>query len=415
MKYIIVTLLVFFYTTLYAQRPLSQLELGWLERNTVSFNSKISDLSINYFNSISIPKDTRIVGLGEANHGTKEFQILKDKLAKYLIQNYEFNIIAFEFPYSDGLLLNKYVLGLEETGLEILIGRKNSEYHNKEFIEFIEDIRKLNATRKLSERIQFMGSDIFGKPSAVKQLMEYIQKHDIAFLDDIKEYEALSVNLYLSAFQQDEKEFKQLSKIILNQLKDNANQYLLNSTDLEYNRMLRLAELLAVEWKGKQRSKEWSNNVLQILNESPDNKIFFFGHNIHVGSFYKKEVGSFIKKKYDKYFTIGTDYSSGSFMAKNLEDRKNPRPDTLHVVPMKNSFADHISKQDGNIHFLNLPSKDSDSTKWLFKPNYIARVGFGFLEPFTKPEEGREKYILPKSLDAIIVFNQISPTILLNE
>lgn len=364
---------------------------------------------------ISIPRDTRIIGLGEANHGTREFQILKHKLAKYLIQNHELNVIVFEFPFSDGLLLNDYVLGLNDSGIGILTGRKNSEYNNRAFIDFIEDIRNLNSSKEESKSIQFLGSDIFGKPSAVKQLMGYLHKHDSIFVKKIKKYETLSENLYVSAFQQDKKEFKQLSRIILKRLEINKKLYLTSSSALKYSRMVRLAEILAIEWKGNRRAKEWSNNIFQILDENPNNKIFFFGHNIHIGTFYKREVGHYIKQKYENYFTIGTDYNSGSFMAKNLKDRKNPVPGILDVIPMKNSFADHLSAYTGDFHFLRLPTDENESTQWLSETNYIARIGFGFIEPFTRPEQGREVFVLTKSIDAMIVFDSITPTNLLND
>ena len=415
MKYIIANVFLLFSFVTNAQRPLVEAEVQWLSANVVSFHSPIDQVQFEEFDRLSIPEKTRIVSLGEANHGTREFQLLKHKLADYLTKKHDFNTLVFEFPYSDGLILNEYVLGLNDHGLKILTGRMNSEYHNTAFIEFIESIRRLNADKVVEDKIQFLGGDIFGKPSALMQLIEYAKSHNRALFERIVAYRSLTKDLYMSAFKQDSKVFKRLSGIILTSLKKNKKEYLSKSTEIEYNRMVRLAQILGIAWKGNKRAREWAVNVLHILAENPQNKLFIFGHNIHVGTFYKKEVGSYLKKEYPGYFAIGTDYNTGSFIAKNMKDRKNPYPDIVEVLPMENSTAHHISSNPGEFHFLRMPAENSESTKWLFEPNFIARVGFGFTQPFTKPEQGRSRFNVAKSLNALIVFDSIIPIQLLNE
>ena len=108
MKYIILLSILINGTEILAQKVLSQEESEWLRNNVISYSSAIDQIPSEELVNISIPNGIKVVGLGEANHGTKEFQILKHKIAKHLINQYEFNTIVLEFPYSHGLLLDDY-------------------------------------------------------------------------------------------------------------------------------------------------------------------------------------------------------------------------------------------------------------------------------------------------------------------
>ncbi len=409
MRYFIVILL-FIVNPAVGQHVLNQKESEWLKNNIISYFSTIDKVSVEKLGRLSISNDIKVVGLGEANHGTKEFHILKHKIAKYLINDHGFNTVVFEFPYSHGLLLNDYILGINEDGLKIITGQKNSEYHTIQMIEFIEDIKEINRTRNSSNQIQFLGMDIFGKPYAVRRLSDYFFKRDSTFYRELSEFQYLSEDLYLSAFKQDTKEFKKLSTVILKQLESKKQEYITDDSFVEFGRMIRLAELLGVEWKGNKRAKEGAKNILITLNEASRNKILYFAHNFHVGKIYN-EVGSQLQKQLGKsYFSIGTDYHSGSFMLKNIQDRKNIFPDIVDVIPMENSFADHISAMSGEFHYLAFPTAASKLNAWMFEPNYVARTGFAFNQPFTTAEQFRDKLVVTDQFDAIIVFDEINPT-----
>jgi erythromycin esterase-like protein len=56
-------------------------------------------------------KDISHVGLGEASHGTQEFYIAKSMLIKYLVNNLNFKIIAFEMDEQIAKDLNNFVIG----------------------------------------------------------------------------------------------------------------------------------------------------------------------------------------------------------------------------------------------------------------------------------------------------------------
>ncbi|GAA2942484.1 hypothetical protein GCM10011428_71460 [Streptomyces violaceus] len=54
--------------------------------------------------------DARVVGLGEATHGSHEFFALKHRVFRHLVEEQGFRTFALEAPWSTGLRLNAYVL-----------------------------------------------------------------------------------------------------------------------------------------------------------------------------------------------------------------------------------------------------------------------------------------------------------------
>jgi len=415
MRYIILIFITVHCTNLFAQKTHSQGESEWLSNNVISYSSPIEQLSYVELASISISNEIKVVGLGEANHGTKEFQILKHKIAKHLINEYAFNLIMLEFPYSHGLLLNDYVQGKNENGIKVLTNQKNSEYHNAQMLAFIEDIKRLNGLRSESNKIQFLGMDIFGKPYALERITSYFNQVGDSFAIILNDYQYLTKERYKSPSKENNKTIKKLSSSIVKQLKSNKQHYVSKSSLIEYNRVYRLAELLRVEWKGKVRAKEGTKNIMLTLNENSSNKIFYFAHNMHVDKANSHSEGNQLKRALgNKYFAIGTDYAGGSFTLKNMTNRSNIFPDTVQIIPMKDCFAEHVSKISGDFHYLQFPTDPSNSTKWLFDPLYIASTGMGFNKPFTDGTEFRRLMRVTKKFDSIIVFDKISPTKLLN-
>lgn len=416
MRYIILIFVVINCSNLIAQKALSQEESEWLSNNVTSYSSTIEQISIEELASISIPNEVKVVGLGEANHGTKEFQILKHKLAKHLIDKYTFNTIMLEFPYSHGLLLNDYVQGKNENGIKILTNQINSEYHNAQMLAFIEDIKHLNRIRSDSNKIQFLGMDIFGKPYALERITGYLNQVDDSFAIALKDYQYLTKERYKSPSNENNKTIKKISSSIIKQLKSNKQHYVSKSSLIEYNRIYRLAELLRVEWRGKVRAKEGAKNIMFTLNENSSNKIFYFAHNMHVDKTNSNSEGNQLKRTLgNNYFAIGTDYARGSFTLKNMTNRSNIFPDTVQIIPMEGCFAEHVSKLSGEFHYLQFPPDPSNSTKWLFDNIYIASTGMGFNRPFTDGTEFRRLMRVTKKFDSIIVFDKIRPTELLHD
>ena len=67
---------------------------------------------------ITIPENTRIIALGEATHGNREFQQLKLDVFQIMVEQYGVRAFAFEGDYGGCEVVNRYIHGGEGTAKE---------------------------------------------------------------------------------------------------------------------------------------------------------------------------------------------------------------------------------------------------------------------------------------------------------
>ena len=65
-----------------------------------------------------VDRDVKVIGLGEATHGNKEFQELKLDVLKTLVRDNGVSAICFEMDYAEGLLVNEYISGKSDMTIE---------------------------------------------------------------------------------------------------------------------------------------------------------------------------------------------------------------------------------------------------------------------------------------------------------
>lgn len=56
-------------------------------------------------------REVRIIGLGEATHGTREFFLFKHRLLEFLVKEMNVRVLAIETGYSSTSDINDYVMG----------------------------------------------------------------------------------------------------------------------------------------------------------------------------------------------------------------------------------------------------------------------------------------------------------------
>ena len=83
--------------------------------------SEISDFD-NYVTSIeelTVPEGTRIIALGEATHGNREFQQLKREVFEILVRKYDVRALVIEGDCGGCTIINEYIQGGEGDDREL--------------------------------------------------------------------------------------------------------------------------------------------------------------------------------------------------------------------------------------------------------------------------------------------------------
>jgi erythromycin esterase-like protein len=99
--------------------------------------------------------NARIVSLGEATHGTREFFQLKHRMLEFLATEMGFTIFSIEANMPEAYRLNDYVLNGTGDPAELLRGMYFWTWNTEEVLEMIRWMRAFNASGR--GRVQFTG------------------------------------------------------------------------------------------------------------------------------------------------------------------------------------------------------------------------------------------------------------------
>jgi erythromycin esterase len=120
----------------------------------------------------------RVVGLGEATHGTREFFQLKHRMLEFLVEELGFTVFAIEANWSESLALNDYVLSGKGDPKEGLAGIYFWTWNTEEVLELIEWMRRYNADPEHKKKLKFYGFDMQYSTVAAKAALAYLRKVD---------------------------------------------------------------------------------------------------------------------------------------------------------------------------------------------------------------------------------------------
>lgn len=100
----------------------------------------------------------RIVSLGEATHGTREFFQLKHRMLEFLASEMGFNIFSIEANMPEAYRLNDYVLNGNGDPARLIHGMYFWTWDTQEVLDMVQWMREFNKSGK--GRVQFTGFDM---------------------------------------------------------------------------------------------------------------------------------------------------------------------------------------------------------------------------------------------------------------
>ena len=134
--------------------------------------------------------DARIVSLGEATHGTREFFQLKHRMLEFLASEMGFTIFSIEANMPEAYRLNDYVLNGVGDPAKLLKGMYFWTWDTQEVLEMIRWMREFNKSGK--GRVQFTGFDMQTPVVANEIVSDFVARHDDAFKEDLRHASALT-------------------------------------------------------------------------------------------------------------------------------------------------------------------------------------------------------------------------------
>ena len=120
--------------------------------------------------------DAKIVMIGDATHGTREFYSWRASLTKKLLLEKDFKLIAIEGDWADSYLINDYIKDRRKSESAQMV-LKNFDrwpvfmWANNEMKIFVEWLKKFNADHIVADHVSFYGLDLFSINESVDHIL----------------------------------------------------------------------------------------------------------------------------------------------------------------------------------------------------------------------------------------------------
>jgi erythromycin esterase-like protein len=128
--------------------------------------------------------DARIVALGEATHGTREFFQLKHRMLEFLAAEMGFTIFSIEANMPEAYRLNDYVLNGNGDPKQLLKGMYFWTWDTEEVLSMILWMREFNKSGK--GRVEFTGFDMQTPTVALDIVRDFVSKNDADYAGTLR-------------------------------------------------------------------------------------------------------------------------------------------------------------------------------------------------------------------------------------
>ncbi len=134
--------------------------------------------------------DAKIVLLGEATHGTSEFYRMRARLTRALVEEKGYRLVCAEADWPDAEHVDDYVRhrdGKARRPREAFARFPTWMWRNTEVLHLIESLRGYNEhCEDPAAQVSFHGLDLYSLFASIHEVMEYLEHHDPALLEEAR-------------------------------------------------------------------------------------------------------------------------------------------------------------------------------------------------------------------------------------
>lgn len=365
--------------------------------------------------SIAIPDKTRIVALGEATHGNREFQELKLKVFETLVKSYGVRAFALEGDFGGCELVNRYIHGGEGTADEAAAAIGFTIYRTDEMAELISWMRAYNEAATPGDDLRFFGFDMQDYEQSEHLLLEQMRALglDAAGLESLSDLrdkypDGLDADLVVATYAAVRQQLEALPD------GEDARLALHMLECLEQN--AELGSLVGSPEAYGTRDRFMARNVLWILDQEEkrgNQCVFVSGHNGHVEQMgmygpEQKVMGHLLADELgESYYAIGTDFFEAEV---NLPAGEKRMTHTFYSYDPLAKAADACGYDTCWLDFSRVPD-DAELARSINGPIMMGSVGESFSPlMYVLPQTYRIKREPVGPYDSMILVTHAHPT-----
>lgn len=402
----------------------------WIHAEAIAFNA--DEPYLNRTTSEKILKDikgVRVIGLGEATHGTRESDVMKLELLKLLVDEHNCRVLALEASYSRCWFINKRIN--VETPIDSLVGLIGfTNLQTVEFGNILQWIRAYNHEHPM-DKISIVGIDIQANSLSEQKIEQFYNNYDTILTSKLtacvkKINTTIPFSPASSHLLKAAEEFRNLTI----QLRAKVEQKTAGILPKEYHEIIAFQDRIyqnaisygmpTLSQASHKRDSCMAVNLLSIVDTlSAGKTIALSAHNGHVAKVDNgfTRLGYRLSTKLGKsYYVIGFDFGYGFFRA---DDPSQPNSPGWENIESEEPSARHLSyyfqQADKPNAFLSLRESQLKTGlhPWVHSKRLFIK-SCGSISANTFFNDDTNNIIIGDWFDAVITFAASTPTTYLN-
>ena len=401
-------------------RPAPGSVVSWIKRHAVPLTTVHAGNGFDDMQPLrSIVGDARVVALGEATHGSREFFLAKHRMLEFLVEEMGFRVLAFEANWSESLAVNDYVLHGTGDPVAALAGLQFWTWNTEEVLAMVEWIRAYNAGRPLGQRVSFYGVDAQYAGGAAVGVSDYLERVSPGEAARVRGWSRpLALHGPMKLFQAITVEQRQAliegAAALPQRLEEKRAAWSMETSVWDWTIAHQHATTLAQavdlyvgmsEGVFTGRDRSMADNVEWILNTHPaGTRIALWAHNGHISRRGDVQLGSHLSQRLgEAYLNVGFAFGRGAFQAKDRTGER-PSPDLAveHTVTKAppGSYGAAFSRSGHPIMLLDLRRVPADGEigAWFARPHLQRQIG----AVFRGEQEMLSSLVLGEDFDAVL-------------
>ena len=378
---------------------------AWLAANAVRCDSD----DLNRLGDLQPLKNTlkgvRVIGVGEATHGTHEFFRFRHRLLVFLVRQMGFRTLALETGYASAGPLDAFVRGEAVDITKALAQQGLWTWDTEEMRGILDWLRKYNSGFRARDRVRIVGFNIHYNALGKREILEYLKRtapERVAATQTLFTLEAEKL-LETAFFTKDEKERKNvLAKLtelragyneLLGFLSVNELPFTRMTSAAEYSRVFGYARVLAQsgdtcdrplkEADGPIRDYYMAENIKRAVDAAPPKTgVVVWAHNLHISKGKENATDPFmgfhLRRFFgDAYYALGFSFNQGSFQARDYRATGKRAVMAFPVGAAPEGTIDWYLAQPGlKTYFVDLRKPTSDAvSRWLTASRPMRLIG----------------------------------------
>jgi erythromycin esterase len=421
------------------QDPIPPEVVTWLQVNAEPFATAQPGTGFDDLQFLKeMMGDARVVSLGEATHGTREFFQMKHRILEFLVKEMDFNVFAIEATWPEANRLNDFVHTGEGDPEVLLSGLYFWTWNTQEVLDMILWMRAHNQNPGDDPTVSFLGFDMQSAGMAIHNVIEYLEVVDPVGAAGASAHYACMIpfangprgSVEFGAQHQNQSQdyrdacVKEL-EVVLNSLLAHREEYEAASSIPEFAMaersarvVLQFEDMASARTQGA-RDYYMAENAIWLLDQAgPDAKIVLWAHNGHVADNpnYGESVsmGYYLRREYqDDIVIAGFDFFQGGFRAVTYLGYAGYGGVEDHFIGPASTLSYegyfHSAGMDRMILDTRGVNLETPATSWLAGPRLIRSIGAVFSP--NNPDAYSYEVSIPSFYDLMIYFDSTSAAV----